>query len=142
MFDLNSRKKNTNIVIQFFKNKLYDIYPDDNVNGYIVLIFHWIIVGIPLFGIFKFQRGVALYLSSLLWLNIFILHLYFNGCIVTKIERSLWNDKEWIGPWLYPFICFEKILNIEITKKWANNIFILWGLFLFTYILFRFCIEE
>ena len=65
-----------------------------------------------------------------------VLHLYFNGCICTKIERELWETKEWYGPWILPFTILEKI-GIPITSGLANNIFMCWGIAIVTWIIIR-----
>jgi len=136
MLDLETRKKHTKSVIKFFKDGMYEINPNNNVNGIIILILHWVCASVPLLGLFLFKLNWKFYLSSLVWVIICALHLVHNGCIFTRIERELWESKEWYGPWVLPFTILEK-LGIEVTGRLANNIFIFWGIILVIWIIFR-----
>lgn len=136
MFDLETRKKHTKSVISFFKNNLYKINPDHKVNGLIVLILHWVCVGVPLIGLILFKLDWRFYLSALTWVIICGLHVFHNGCIFTRIERELWQSKDWLGPWVLPFYCLERI-GISVTAGLANNIFICWGILVIIWIILR-----
>ena len=109
MLDLETRKKHTKSVIKCFKDNLYKLNPNNHVNGLIVLILHWICVGIPLLGLFLFRLDSKFYLSVVIWIIICFLHFLHNGCIFTRIERELWECDDWYGPWVLPFYCLEKI---------------------------------
>lgn len=136
MLDLETRKKHTKSVIKFFKDNLYKINPNHEINGMLVLILHWICVGVPLLGVFLFELNWKFYLSSLVWIIICALHLFHNGCIFTRIERELWGCKDWYGPWILPFTILEK-LGVEVTSGLANNIFVCWGILLVIWIILR-----
>lgn len=136
MLDLETRKKHTKSVIKFFKDNLYKINPNHEINGMLVLILHWICVGVPLLGVFLFELNWKFYLSSLVWIIICALHLFHNGCIFTRIERELWGCKDWYGPWILPFTILEK-LGVEVTSGLANNTFICWGILLVIWIILR-----
>ena len=136
MLDLETRKKHTKSVIKFFKDNLYKINPNHEINGMLVLILHWICVGLPLLGVFLFELNWKFYLSSLVWIIICALHLFHNGCIFTRIERELWGCKDWYGPWILPFTILEK-LGVEVTSGLANNAFICYGILLVIWIILR-----
>ena len=53
-----------------------------------------------------------------------IFHYYFNGCLITRIERKLWKDyPKWYGPKSsLGFIIVEK-MGYEMNSELANNIF-------------------
>ena len=136
MLDLETRKKHTKSVIKFFKDNMYKINPNHKVNGIFILILHWVCVGVPLLGIVLFELNWKFYLSSLIWIIICALHLFHNGCIFTRIERELWECKDWYGPWVLPFTILEK-LDIEVTSGLANNTFICWGIILVIWIILR-----
>ena len=136
MLDLETRKKHSKSVIKFFKDNLYKINPNHEINGMLVLILHWICVGVPLLGVFLFELNWKFYLSSLVWIIICALHLFHNGCIFTRIERELWGCKDWYGPWILPFTILEK-LGVEVTSGLANNTFICWGILLVIWIILR-----
>ena len=136
MLDLETRKKHTKSVIKFFKDNLYKINPNHEINGMFLLILHWMCVGVPLLGVFLFELNWKFYLSSLVWIIICALHLFHNGCIFTRIERELWGCKDWYGPWILPFTILEK-LGVEVTSGLANNTFICWGILLVIWIILR-----
>jgi hypothetical protein len=134
--DIETRKKHTNLVINQSSYILNAITNDANKSAYILLYFHILLVGLPLLYIFFGKVNVYYYLSVLFWFLIMFLHFYFHGCIFIKIERNLWDVKEWYGPWLYVWKCLD-IMGIEITNKLANNIFICWGIFLILFIFLK-----
>lgn len=136
MLDLETRKKHTKSVIKFFKDNLYKINPNHEINGMFLLILHWMCVGVPLLGVFLFELNWKFYLSSLVWIIICALHLFHNGCIFTRIERELWGCKDWYGPWILPFTILEK-LGVEVTSGLANNTFICYGILLVIWIILR-----
>ena len=104
--------------------------------GLIVLVLHWVCVGIPLLGLILFKLDWRFYLSGLTWVIICGLHVYHNGCIFTRIERELWQSKDWLGPWVLPFYCLERI-GISVTSGLANNIFVCWGILVIIWIILR-----
>ena len=130
MFSLNDRKQNTTYIIEKAEEFLLKNNNNNNnkaLTAYYLIIFHWLSTGIPLMYIIFGDVNLFYYLCCLLWIIIFILHFYFAGCICTRIERKLLNDKEWWGPWIFYFTPLE-LTGIKITANLANNIFICWGI--------------
>ena len=136
MFDLDTRKANTKFIIDKTQKTLYSIYPDDVVNGFVIFLIHWIACAIPSLIILLGQINIYFYLSCGVWLIIFAAHFYFNGCIITRIERELWKDKNWYGPWVVPFKILEST-GIEVTKNLAENIFICWGILIVMFVFLK-----
>ena len=136
MLNLESRKQNTKWLISNTKNILYKINPNDAINGLIVLCIHWILVGVPLVGLFIFNLNWKFYLSTFLWILILAFHFYFNGCICTRLERDLWNTKDWYGPWILPFNILQG-LDVPITSALTNNIYICSGIAITIWIIVR-----
>ena len=141
MFNLESRKQNTKNIINFLKKLLYSLHPNHEINGLLVLILHWCFVGIPMLGLIIFKLDWKFYISAIIWVLICIFHIYFNGCICTRLERELWNTKDWYGPWLVPFKLLES-LGIPITYGLTHNIFICWGIALIIWILIRIIFQD
>ena len=136
MFDIESRKKNTKLITNFVKDTLYKYNENHVMNGFYVLLVHWIACAIPSFIIIFGSINIYFYLSCLCWLVIFGAHLYFKGCIFTRIERELWQDKKWYGPWVFPFKVLESS-GIEVTPNLSNNIFICWGIILIIFVFLK-----
>ena len=136
MFNLETRKKNTTKIIIKTEKLLKKITNNNKIAGFIIFFSHWLLLGIALLYILIGKINSFFYFSSLIWIIVFIMHFYFNGCIATRIERHLWDTKKWFGPWMLGFIPLEK-LGVEITRNLANNIYICWGFLLLIFIFFK-----
>jgi hypothetical protein len=138
MFDLETRKNNTNNLLDFL-TKILKIFSDKpEISGLLVFTFHWLCLGIPLIQIGVGKINNLFYLSCFVWILIFIFHIYFNGCILTRLERKLWDTNEWYGPWCFLFKTVELYYdNNKISRNFANNTFYCWGIFLSIYAIVR-----
>jgi hypothetical protein len=137
MFELEQRKQITNNLLNFLVRLLKNLSANNSVNGLYVLIFHWLFLGIPLVKILFGEVDMWFMISCFVWIIIFILHIYFNGCILIRLERKLWNTKEWYGPWSGVFTLVEMCSGKKVTKDSANNMFYCWATFLFFYVLIK-----
>jgi hypothetical protein len=136
MFSLETRKQHTKIILKLIQNFLFRFTGNDFVSGVIICVLHTV-MGLPsLLYLIMGKVNLIYYLCFHIWATIFVLHFYFNGCIFTRAERYLWNDKEWWGPWMVLFYPLKK-LNINITGNMANNIFLCWGFTLCTFVLLK-----
>lgn len=127
MFDIETKKKNTKFITNFVKDTMYKYNPNHVLNGFYVLLVHWIACAVPSLIIIFGPINIYFYLSCLCWLCIFGAHSYFKGCIFTRIERELWGDKTWYGPWVFPFKILESS-GVDVRSNLSNNIFICWGI--------------
>ena len=125
-----TRKKHTKILIDYFHRKLFKLTGNDAISGYIVFLFHYVVAAVALLCILVGNINWMFYLSFVTWIAIFSLQLYFNGCILTKLERSLWNTREWPGTWALIFSTVAKT-GVEMTPNLVNNIFICSGIVIF-----------
>ena len=113
IFDKNTRINNTKYIVNNISKLLKYLF--ENNAGYLVIMFHTLITFIP-FSLFILSNNlVYTYAFTLLWIGIVVGHLYFNGCIITKIERKLLNDKKWKGPWVVISI-FMEMLGFKINN--------------------------
>ena len=126
MFSLDERKQHTYIITHYIEKKLGMITNNRYINGYILVLIHWILTLIPLIYLFIGNINNIYYFCCFIWTMIFIFHFYFKGCIITRVERTIWKEKKWWGPWLFLFTPLEK-LGIDMNDELANTIFILWG---------------
>jgi len=144
MFNKNERINNQNNIIKKIKLYLFKYTNNDNISGFIVFLIHWIITLFVFTYIFIGDIDIFFYLAVLIWIIIVFLHLYFNGCIFTKIERNYWKTNEWNGPWilLSKLLSLNKI-NFKNFSKTLQNIFYLgWGLFLSFFIILRLLLNK
>ena len=136
MFSLDERKQHTYIITHYIEKKLGMITNNRYINGYILLLVHWILTLIPLVYLFIGNINNIYYFCAFIWTMVFVFHFYFKGCIITRVERSLWKEKNWWGPWLFLFRPLEKI-GICMNDELANRIFILWGVSIILTVLYR-----
>ena len=124
------RKKHTEFLIDRTKRRLFKLTGNDAVSGYIIFIFHQVIACLSLTYILIGEINWIFYLFFISWIVAFIVHLYFNGCILTKIERSLWNTKDWSGTLAWIFSPIDNN-SVMMTPNLVNNIFICCGIVIF-----------
>ena len=116
-------------VIKEIELGLYPYTNDNKMSGFFVFLFHILVCGIPLVYLLIGNINYIYFLCIAFWIFVFWLHFYFQGCILVKTERYLWNTKEWYGPWsiiIYPL----RNIGIEITKSLIENVFFLYGILL------------
>ena len=97
-------------ILFFVQHQLFKITGADDISGFIVLIFHWGFVFFTgfyiLFGPVDYYYWVSCFIFFLYALS----NIYFHGCLFLKMERYLFNDKEWFGVWnLYDGITAEEV---------------------------------
>lgn len=137
MYNFSDTKTNTSNFINYTKNQLYELTGNHKISGTIIFIIHFILGGSTLlFLLFGSTKSDFYLISMITWIIIFILHVYFKGCIFVKLERVLWDNKNWYGPWTLPFY-FIEFFGIKINGKNSNAIFIGWGLLLSIFVLYK-----
>jgi hypothetical protein len=135
------RKKKYKDLLIFFEKILFKLTKNNALSGFLVYFLHVGFCSIALFYIFLGDIDIFFYISVFIWLLIFAFHFYFKGCILVKLERHLWNTKEWYGPWVILFTPL-KFFNIKLTKNTSENIFVVYGILILIYILFRIFTEQ
>jgi hypothetical protein len=137
MPSIETRKKHTKLFIEHTQNGLFKLTGNDAISGYIMFILHQVLVYVSLIYILIGEINWLFYLFFTSWIAAFMIHLYFNGCILTRIERSLWDTREWSGTlaWI-----FSPAVNTgtEMTPNLVNNIFICCGIVIFMVAFLRF----
>ena len=98
MFELEERKKYTKYVIEEVENFLLKFVDKKGYAGLVVVAFHYFLIVASVTYIMFGSVNIYYYMSSLLYLTVVFLHFFFGGCILTRIERSLLETKEWYGP--------------------------------------------
>ena len=113
-------KQQINYILNQCREKLTIISSDHKINGFIVFLLHLMFQIISAYFLFFYPISNTFYFILLAWIIILLSNIYFRGCILTKLERYLWNTKKWFGP---SFICCDlnkwsdtKIQNTNICK--------------------------
>ena len=127
-----SDKQKMKALLNTIEKEMYNkIYPNNTINGFIVLLIHWSIVGWAALYIFFGEVNIYFFISTIIWLIIFSLHIYFRGCILTKIEKHLWKAKDWSGPWSLPMKILE---NNNIHPANIKHMYVYWACSLIIFI--------
>jgi hypothetical protein len=130
-------KKNFKKILINIETILYKWTNNNNVSGFCVYLFHIIICTSTFLYLFLGNIDVLFYFSLAVWVSIFILHFHFKGCILTKIERHLWNTNTWYGPWTLLFSPIEYYSKDKLSKNVKKNMFICSGIILSTFLLLK-----
>jgi hypothetical protein len=110
-------KENTDYVVKKITSILVKTKIEPTILGNTLSAFHLFASGVLLLIICFFKKINSLFYCALLvWLLVIASNYYFHGCILTRIERELYNSKEWFGP----VTLLLRLLNIEQTKENAN----------------------
>jgi NAD(P)-dependent dehydrogenase (short-subunit alcohol dehydrogenase family) len=117
LFMLYSSKENTDCAV----NTLTKFLQLSNINnefmGGMVAMFH-IIFGLYTLKSICFNKIDSMFKYIIFtWVIIIFSNYYFHGCILTRLERSFTNNKNWYGPTSLLF----NVLKIEQNKQNANN---------------------
>lgn len=130
MFDIDSRRNNTNRLTSFVEKVMVRINQGDRaLAGWNVFIIHTILVVIVYYLLLWGNSRIGFLVGLVLWLSFVIQHLYFDGCWAVKSERRIWRVKDWYGPWTVLFNAFHKF-GMPATKPYHNVFFILFTLIL------------
>lgn len=110
------------------------IFGDKELAGWIVAYFHNIIYGVFWFLIITEQ---ITYIRIGIILFTFFINIVFNGCLLFKVERKLFNDDKWFGIW-----GLSKFINIEPNKKNTEALFSSWLYVMLAYTAIKFYIQS
>ena len=134
--DLEARKRHTKYIIEKADQILSKFSSKNPIKGFLMILIHWIATGIPLLVLVMGEIDTFFYLSAIFFACIFTAHFYFKGCICTRIERAMLDNKRWWGPWQFGFEWLE-VVGVEMTSNLADNIFTCCGIALGTIVFLR-----
>lgn len=109
-------------IIFFCESKLKIISNDPKMNGFFVFLIHLFIQLVIFYFLFLYPVGVVFYIVYSIWVIILTSIFYFHGCILTKLERKLWNTKQWHGLFFFYYNCND--LNLNLSTTFLDNLFI------------------
>ena len=129
VFDLETRKKYTKCITETISNSILSIFRSRCVAGWLFVLFHIVIALFVIYSLI-YNKVVSYYYSySFIWLIIIYSNYYFNGCILSRIEKHILQDNTWAGPinlLFYPLHLFYKpdkqIMNNYIKFFWVTPV--------------------
>lgn len=129
MYQINKQQNKT--LLLFVEQKLKFISNNNKLNGFFVFILHLLFQLVSIYILFFYPISNLFYFTLFLWIIILISNHIFRGCILTKIERYLWQNNDWFGP--YYIFCN---LNTWSSNK-IKNMYICQITFLITLLFIR-----
>ena len=125
IFSLENRKKYTKFIVSLVSSTVLNFIHNKNVAGYSILSIHCLFM---LTIIFRLISNIH-YICTIIWVLVIYSNYYFNGCILSRIEQIIFNDKTWAGPVsviMYPIHLFyqpnKQIMNDYIKHFWCAPI--------------------
>lgn len=95
------------------------IFSDNNhLNGFFVFLVHLLIQLTSGCLLIFYPIGHLFYSIIVIWIGILLSNIYFRGCILTKLERHLWQTNNWYGPFFLYCDWFQ------LNPNMLNNLFI------------------
>ena len=130
IFNIEKRKQYTKDKIKKISDLLISIFKSEKKSAWFAALFLHYLPHTIMFWSFIFQ---PFNLFPVFFLIVtYFLHLFFNGCIHMRLERNLFNDKNWIGPYYFlNYLNFE--INNESTRK--NFLYMFQAIILIIYII-------
>jgi len=129
IFDLENRKKYTKIIIQTISNIMIKVFDNKIVAGSLFILIHIVSVLFVIYSIINDKVVSYYHAYSFFWIIIIYSNYYFNGCILSRIEKHILQNKTWAGPinlMLYPLHLFYKpdkqIMNDYIKFFWVTPV--------------------
>lgn len=122
LLEINNRKKIRDKFLDNIDNATRLIHYDNHIRGYLVCFLHILLVSIPFFFIIFSNNLKIVSISQLILILILIQHFYFDGCWMIRLERKIWNTKDWYGLWTYLFKSIE-YFGIKLNRNSRDNIF-------------------
>ena len=118
-------------LMTYCENKLKSISDDNKFNGFIVFLFHYLLLFIVYCLLLFYPISSSYYGIVFFWVCIVLSNVYFRGCLLTKVERHLWKTKEWLGP---QFFFYD---SCSLSNVMLQNLFICKVIFIATIIYLR-----
>ena len=101
-----------------------------------VTCLHCLGVALIAFLAFISEQRYLVLLGAALWALVVAAHVFFDGCLLIRVERSLLKDDKWIGFWSLVFEPLEA-MGFSTDKTSRRRIFTAFGIMVSLAIIFR-----
>ena len=98
IFSLDTRKTNTQFIIDIFSKTLLSIVPNKNIAGCICVVLHCVFGLFVIINLMYKPVNKYYHVYAIIWVLIIYSNYYFHGCILARIEQHVFQDKNWCGP--------------------------------------------
>ena len=112
MLDRDEKTKIINGMSQYIE----DLVGDKHRGGWLVVAIHNIIVVTILIQVFYCDSKIEVCMGAMIWLLLVSCHLLFNGCFLVRLDRNLFESKEWYNVW-YLLFRFADLIEYPLNHK-------------------------
>ena len=112
MLDRDEKTKIINGMSQYIE----DLVGDKQRGGWLVVAIHNLIVITILVQVFYCDSKIEVCMGAMIWLLLVCCLLLFNGCFLVRLERNLFESKEWYNVW-YLLISFADLIGYPLNHK-------------------------
>ena len=107
------REEKTKIINGMSKS-IEDLAGSKKNGGWLLVLIHNVIVMLVLIQIFYCNSKIEVGMGTALWLFLVSCHFLFNGCILVRLERNLFESKEWYNVW-YLLFYFADLIGYPLS---------------------------
>ena len=119
----------------FLDNYIDNFKPYDKARaGYIIFLIHNAFIFSLVCYLFIGKINYLYYIAVIVWIIIIGFQLYYKGCVLIKLEKKMFQSKEYNGIWEHIIPLFTKKNDINYKQK-KHNIIRCIGL-LFCFVIF------
>lgn len=114
---LEDRKRHTKWVLNALVRGCLLLHPNKQVAAHLIAPTHGLCaIGLVLWLILAPARGAIYVVCAVWWIIVLGLHIYFNGCILVRLERRLLDSTSWTGPWA-PVLALVRLYDPAISSS-------------------------
>ena len=72
--------------------------------GWLVVTVHLMLIGLIFYQTMCCNSKIEVGMGTIIWLTLVASNVMFNGCMLVRIERKLFESKEWYNVWNILFV--------------------------------------
>tara|TARA_B100002019_G_C21174237_1_gene550181 strand:+ start:339 stop:803 length:465 start_codon:yes stop_codon:yes gene_type:complete len=103
-------------IINGMSKSIEDLVGSKEYGGWLVVLIHNVTVIVVLIQIFCRNSKIEVGLGTTVWLFMVFCHFVFNGCILVRLERNLFESKEWYNVW-YLLFYFAELIGYPLSHS-------------------------
>ena len=124
-------------IINGMSKSIEDLVGSKENGGWLVVFIHSILTGLIFYQTLGCNSKIEVGMGAIIWLALIASNLMFDGCMLVRIERELFESKEWYNVWNILFILTD-FFGYPLSHKTYLPIKNITGLIVTIIILWRF----